>query len=359
MLNEKFPALQTSDDDPVTFVTWFLYAFPLSFLFLILVYIYFCILFVRPISFNHDSESANTSGENTVLSDYSPSNYRSTANLLEEDKTNQNEELTSRQEEETITQSPKKTSNIFKEQYKALGKIRYEEILLTIIFLLMCLLWITRDIQIGSNLHLGWNNLVYWISGRPEKEKSSLLKYVGDGTVAVLLGSSLFFIPSFNSPSTEKDQQHNSTNNSQQPQLTTATRNSHAPFTTGRLLEWKQVKNKMPWDIILLLGCGFSLAAAYNQCKFSDFIVDLIVVKLDLASKIHPYLMILVICFSVNVITEFSSNVGTASLLMPLLATLSVRVGQNPILYMAPATLAASLAFCTPIGTVPNSLAFG
>ncbi|KAG2382946.1 hypothetical protein C9374_004913 [Naegleria lovaniensis] len=353
VLNEKFPALQTSDDDPVTFATWFLYAFPLSLTFLVLVYIYFSILFVRPISLNH--ESTNTVEENTGLNNYSPSNYRSTANLLEEDKLN--EEVSPRQEEVAVAPSSKKPSNIFREQYKALGRIRYEEILLTIIFLVMCLLWVSRDIQIGSNLHIGWNNLVYWISGRPEKEKSSLLKYVGDGTVAVLLGSLLFFIPSFNPPS-EKDQ-HNNDTNSQQIQSTTTSRNSHTPFTTGRILEWKQVKNEMPWDIILLLGCGFSLAAAYNQCKFSDFIVDVIVVKLDLASKIHPYLMMLVICFAVNVITEFSSNVGTASLLMPLLATLSIRVGQNPILYMAPATLACSLAFMTPIGTVPNSLAFG
>ncbi|EFC43199.1 predicted protein, partial [Naegleria gruberi] len=294
VLNDKFPLLQTSEESPVTFLTWFLYAFPVSIIFLILAYVYFSIVFVRPIKIYQKSDLEN--------------------------------------------------SNMFREEYKKLGRIKFEEVVLCIVFVILCLLWIFRDLQFGTH-HVGWNNLIYLISGRDEKEKSALMKYPSDGTVAVLIGILLFFIPSFNKPSMNSEVDDKKKKENQ--------------LTTGRILDWKLMKNEMPWDIILLLGCGFALAAAYNQCKFSDFIVDLVVVKFDLASKIHPYLMVFLICFVVNILTEFSSNVGTASILMPLLATMSVRIGENPLLYMAPATIASSLAFMTPIGTLANSLAFG
>ena len=35
------------------------------------------------------------------------------------------------------------------------------------------------------------------------------------------------------------------------------------------LLDWKTVKTKMPWDVVLLLGGGFALAAATEVQKYN------------------------------------------------------------------------------------------
>jgi len=67
VLNEKFPALQTSEDSPITFLKWFLFAFPLSAVFLLLAYIYFAVFFVRTISIDHHHDHEVTTSPQDMI----------------------------------------------------------------------------------------------------------------------------------------------------------------------------------------------------------------------------------------------------------------------------------------------------
>src|SRR3546814_3490749 len=58
------------------------------------------------------------------------------------------------------------------------------------------------------------------------------------------------------------------------------------------------------------------------------------------------------------VVTEFASNVATASGIMPVVASLGVVLGADPILLAMPAALAASWGFMLPAGTGPNAIAW-
>ena len=60
----------------------------------------------------------------------------------------------------------------------------------------------------------------------------------------------------------------------------------------------------------------------------------------------------------VVVITEFASNVATASAIIPVVAALIAVLGVDPLLLAMPAALAASWGFMLPAGTGPNAIAW-
>ncbi|KAE9548646.1 hypothetical protein FO519_008137 [Halicephalobus sp. NKZ332] len=66
----------------------------------------------------------------------------------------------------------------------------------------------------------------------------------------------------------------------------------------------------------------------------------------------------LIACFLVTMLTEFSSNVATASIFIPLVASIAKAHGTNPLLYILPTTLSCSYAFMFPAGTPPNAIVF-
>ena len=58
-------------------------------------------------------------------------------------------------------------------------------------------------------------------------------------------------------------------------------------------------------------------------------------------------------------LTELTSNTATTEMLLPVLAGLSVTIDINPLLFMLPATISASMAFMLPVATPPNAIVFG
>jgi len=58
-------------------------------------------------------------------------------------------------------------------------------------------------------------------------------------------------------------------------------------------------------------------------------------------------------------LTELTSNTATAAAFLPLVASIAVGMGENPLLLTVPAALAASCAFMLPVATPPNAIVYG
>ena len=58
-------------------------------------------------------------------------------------------------------------------------------------------------------------------------------------------------------------------------------------------------------------------------------------------------------------LTELTSNLATAEMMLPIAAGLANEIQINPLLLMLPMTLAASMAFMFPVATAPNAIVFG
>ena len=78
---------------------------------------------------------------------------------------------------------------------------------------------------------------------------------------------------------------------------------------------------------------------------------------LPLAAVPLPVVALAVVAL-VILITEFASNVAAASGILPVIASLTVALGADPVLLALPAAFAASWGFMLPAGTGPNAIAW-
>jgi sodium-dependent dicarboxylate transporter 2/3/5 len=200
------------------------------------------------------------------------------------------------------------------EEKRELGPISYEEKWIAAVFATTALLWVFRaDLNVGLFSIPGWSRLL---------ENPGM---IDDGAVAIAMASVLFFIPARN-------------------------RSSGAQ----RLME-PDVVPKLPWDIVLLFGGGFALAAGFQRTGLALLIGN----QFELIGSLPPFLMILLVCLAITFLTELTSNLATTEMILPILAAVAVATEIHPLILMIPATLSASCAFMMPVATPPNAIVFG
>ena len=202
--------------------------------------------------------------------------------------------------------------SIFRQQYKELGKISFEEKIVLIDFILLAVLWISRaNIDIGNFTIPGWSQLF------------SNPSYFNDGTVAIAMALILFLIPSIK----EKGK---------------------------RILDWDTAA-KLPWNIVILFGGGFALASGFKESGLANYLGQ----QMQGFGVFHPIIIVLAICLFVTFLTELTSNTATAEMLLPIIGGLAIAVKINPLFLMIPATISCSFAFMLPVATPPNAIIFG
>uniref|UniRef100_A0A673FKG2 Solute carrier family 13 member 5-like n=1 Tax=Sinocyclocheilus rhinocerous TaxID=307959 RepID=A0A673FKG2_9TELE len=215
--------------------------------------------------------------------------------------------------------------NVIKEEHRRLGPMTFGELSVLALFVLLVVLWFTRDPGFVD----GWATHFF----NAEKE------FVTDATVAVFVAALLFVFPSKPPRFCHWRTQSFDTVPQQE--------SGHTPT----LLTWKVTQQKMPWSIILLLGGGFALAKGSEVSGLSKWLGD----QMSPLQSIPPWAIAIVVCLMIATFTECTSNVATATLFLPIL---SQSIGVNPLYVMIPCTLSASFAFMLPVATPPNAIVF-
>ena len=189
------------------------------------------------------------------------------------------------------------SDHIFDEEWKKIGRMKWEEKIVLLIFVATSLAWISRTFLLNRVMpHL-------------------------DDTIIVMIASVLLFI---------------------------------IPARNGsRLLEWKDA-HKLPWGVLLVFGGGLCIAKGFMTTGLSGWIGK----QLTVLSNINVIVLVLVIIVLVMVLTEFTSNTATATMILPILALLAHAVNVHPYLLMVPAAISSSCAFMFPVATPPNAIVF-
>jgi sodium-dependent dicarboxylate transporter 2/3/5 len=107
--------------------------------------------------------------------------------------------------------------------------------------------------------------------------------------------------------------------------------------------------------VLILFGGGLSLAAAIEQTGLAGWIGA----ALSALAGWPVFAVILVVTTVVIFLTELTSNTATAAAFLPVVASLAVGIGADPMLLAVPTALAASCAFMMPVATPPNAIVYG
>lgn len=217
------------------------------------------------------------------------------------------------------------TMKVIKEQYQNLGPVTFHEMSAGFLFLLAVALYIFRS----PGFIAGWAKALTDLE-------------VKDGVTSMFIVVCMFLLPMsvdfmkfFSSKYTYDE--------------LAATKASPSVVT------WKILKEKIPWGLLFLLGGGFALAEGSKESGLSAMIGG----SLNGLQGQSPLLVLFVVVVVTQFITEFTSNVAIANLILPVLANMARILGMDPRFLMIPATLACSMAFHLPVGTPPNAIVAG
>ncbi len=120
-----------------------------------------------------------------------------------------------------------------------------------------------------------------------------------------------------------------------------------------KLMDW-ETASTIPWHILLLFSAGIVIATAFGVAGISESVAQMLQDQADLPL----FAVLLALCLAVTLLTEATSNMATATLLMPLLGAAAIGMGLLPEQLMVPAAISASCAFMLPIATAPNAIVY-
>lgn len=188
-------------------------------------------------------------------------------------------------------------SSTIENEMKKLGPLKREEKWIILVFGLTAVSWITRSFILSK-----------FIPGI-------------DDTIIAIGGATILFII----PARDKDM----------------------------ILDWPTAR-RLPWGILLLFGGGLAIATGFSNSGLAAWIGH----RIQYFSGTQLIIVLLAVTTTVNFLTEITSNVATASILLPILASIASALGFHPYMLMISACLAASCAFMLPVATPPNAIVF-
>lgn len=220
--------------------------------------------------------------------------------------------------------TPFSGKDFIEREIKALGPMSVEERRVAVVFVTAALLWMTRSERLlGPDIDIfGWSH--YLDAALVRFGIAPVGNLIDDGTVAIAMALVLFIVPA------GKEQ-------------------------GGRLLDWASAR-KVPWGILLVFGGGLALARGFTTSGLSTYLAGQFGALLGDAS---PLMIVLSTVTFVTGFTEIASNTATASITIPIMASLAQAIEVSPLLLLIPAALAASCAFMLPVSTPPNAIVYG
>jgi solute carrier family 13 (sodium-dependent dicarboxylate transporter), member 2/3/5 len=120
------------------------------------------------------------------------------------------------------------------------------------------------------------------------------------------------------------------------------------------LLDWKAA-GKLPWGILILFGGGLTLAGAIQRTGLAEWIGGYFA-----GLSFLPFVVVIFIVTGVVItFTNLASNSATAAAFLPVMGSVAIGMGEDPLQLAIPVAVAASCAFMFPVATPPNAIVYG
>ena len=182
---------------------------------------------------------------------------------------------------------------------EALGKITYEQKVVSFVFIAAAFCWITKNFILKN-----------------------IFPNIDDTIISIFFASLLFLI--------------------------------NARGKKKKILKWEDTLN-LPWGVLLLLGSGMSFAKAVDSSGLSIWVGN----QISSFGTLNLFVLIVLLITVVNFLTEIASNMATIAMMLPILAPIALEFDLNPFVLMVAASVSSSCAFMLPVATPPNAVVFG
>jgi len=255
--------------------------------------------------------TANTTISESVNCDVMPENKKSVDKSMTSFK------------EETIADD--RLIKFIREEQSIMGRFSLREGLMVVSFTLLVLAWLFRD----PKLFDGWGQYLDGVTNDGSKVK------VTSATPAIAFAILIFYLP-------------------QKFNFWPFVKSLGNVKSSGGLVDWNRVEQKMPWGVLLLLAGGFAMSKGCNNSGLSTWMAE----QLRYMAIFEAWQINLMISIVAAIVTEFVSNTATANILVPILRELSISLCRNPIHLVMTTVISCSYAFMLPVATAPNALVF-
>ena len=114
------------------------------------------------------------------------------------------------------------------------------------------------------------------------------------------------------------------------------------------------------WQVIILIAALIPIGIVLQSTGTDDWIANNILRFIFMfSSSVQPYLLLATIYFITMVLTEISSNVATAIIMVPIAISVSNQLFLDTRPFVFAVAFAASASFITPIGYQTNLMVYG
>jgi sodium-dependent dicarboxylate transporter 2/3/5 len=190
----------------------------------------------------------------------------------------------------------------------ALGRLSTGERGTILVFLCAVVCWISNPF---------WNHIL-------PSNLAERLAWVDEYSIALVAGLLLFLVP---------------------------VKLSNAEF----VLTWSDTRF-VDWGTLILFGGGIALSDAMFKTGVASWIATTAVGLLGTPST---FVMLCAIVLLMALLTEVTSNTAVTTMFVPIIISIAISTGENPVTLSVAAAVAASMAFMLPVATPPNALVFG
>ena len=127
------------------------------------------------------------------------------------------------------------------------------------------------------------------------------------------------------------------------------------PDGHGRpLLDWETAQT-LRWDVLILFGGGLALAGLLDQTGLAAWIGGLV----EELRFLPTLALMLAISAMIVYVGELASNTAMAAIFLPIAGAVAISLQFDPVAFMLPIALSASIGFMLPVATPPNAIVFG
>ncbi|MEP0822211.1 MAG: DASS family sodium-coupled anion symporter [Ignavibacterium sp.] len=121
------------------------------------------------------------------------------------------------------------------------------------------------------------------------------------------------------------------------------------------VLDWRDSRS-VEWGTLLLFGGGIALSDAMFRTGLAGLLASSFVGIFGSPGTLGLLILVVIL---VDFLTEITSNTAVTSMMIPVIISVAMTSGADPVTLSVGAALASSMAFMLPVATPPNALVYG